>query len=315
MLKEKIFKSARSLIKIFLPVIFKILIKLKINRRVINYLQERSYFSNEKYDFSKKINSLLKSKKLVALDVGAQGGFNSDKSFSDRYNNFFDCILVEPIKTEAEKIKNEKYVITNALWSKKEKKKFFILDNRLGSSSMFEPDREKFDIHDIKENEYGNFDITRTLEIECDTLENSISNLNIENIDYLKIDTQGAELEILKGIGKYRPSLIKTEVHIFSMYKNTASWHELVNFLYNLNYLLIDWKGIGKHKARIPSEMDMLFIPNFNNDEGKKIIRNNLKKFISLLLIFGQISILNLVMKRLKVDLKDINEIEDLYFN
>ncbi len=315
MFKKKFFKFANSLIKIFLPLMFKIFIKLKVNRRVINYLQEKSYFSNESYNFSEKLNYLLKNEKLIALDVGAQGGFNSDNFFPTRYNSFFDCIMVEPIKSEAEKIKNAKYIITKALWSKKERKKFFILDKRLGSSSMFEPDREKFDLHDIKKKEFENYDVTRTIELECDTLENSLKSLNIKNLDYLKIDTQGAELEILKGIGEYRPFLIKIEVHIFSMYKNTPNWHELVNLLYNFNYVLIDWKGIGKHKSRIASEMDMLFIPNFNNVEGKKVIRDNIKKIMSLLLIFGQINILKLIMKRLKIDSKNIDEIEDLYFN
>lgn len=315
MFKKKFFKFANSLIKIFLPLMFKIFIKLKVNRRVINYLQEKSYFSNERYNFSEKLNYLLKNEKLIALDVGAQGGFNSDNFFPTRYNSFFDCIMVEPIKSEAEKIKNAKYIITKALWSKKERKKFFILDKRLGSSSMFKPDREKFDLHDIKKKEFENYDVTRTIELECDTLENSLKSLNIKNLDYLKIDTQGAELEILKGIGKYRPFLIKIEVHIFSMYKNTPNWHELVNLLYNFNYVLIDWKGIGKHKSRIASEMDMLFIPNFNNVEGQKVIRDNIKKIMSLLLIFGQINILKLIMKRLKIDSKNIDEIEDLYFN
>ena len=41
------------------------------------------------------------------------------------------------------------------------------------------------------------------------TLENVLTELNIESLDYLKIDTQGAEFEILQGLGKYRPLLIK----------------------------------------------------------------------------------------------------------
>ena len=102
---------------------FKIFIKLKVNRRVINYLQEKSYFSNERYNFSEKLNYLLKNEKLIALDVGAQGGFNSDNFFPTRYNSFFDCIMVEPIKSEAEKIKNAKYIITK-LFGVKERKNF-----------------------------------------------------------------------------------------------------------------------------------------------------------------------------------------------
>ena len=69
------------------------------------------------------------------------------------------------------------------------------------------------------------------------TINNLLSDLNINNLDYLKIDTQGAELEILKGLGNYRPLLIKIEAHFFSMYKNVPSWHKLVNYLYELNYV------------------------------------------------------------------------------
>ena len=54
------------------------------------------------------------------------------------------------------------------------------------------------------------------------------------------------------------------------MYKDVPSWNELLNYLYKMNYVLIDWKGIGSHNTRIPAEMDMIFIPNFTNDEGKK---------------------------------------------
>ena len=60
----------------------------------------------------------------------------------------------------------------------------------------------------------------RTVEVDCDTIENSLKKLEFKSLDYLKIDTQGSELEILKGIGKLSPQLIKIEAHIHSMYKN-----------------------------------------------------------------------------------------------
>ena len=85
---KKNHKFFRSLIKIFLPFLFKILIKLKLNRRVINFLNEKSYNSNNKYDFEKIIKELLERNKIIALDVGAQGGFNSDNFFPKKYNIF-----------------------------------------------------------------------------------------------------------------------------------------------------------------------------------------------------------------------------------
>jgi hypothetical protein len=180
---------------------------------------------------------------------------------------------------------------------------------------MYIPDEEAFDLHDINSNDFENYKVTRTIEIECDTLSSQLSGLNIELLDYLKIDTQGAELEILKGIGSYRPLLIKIEVHFFSMYKNVPSWHELINCLYNLGYVLIDMKGIGRHNTRIPAETDMIFIPNFNNETGKELIKNNNEKFISLMLIFGQLKILQIILKRLQIDNNEIKRLEDHYFN
>jgi len=311
----KIFKFSRSLLKITLPLIFKILIKLKLNRRVINFLNEKSYTSNDRYNFISIIQNYLKSEKLIALDVGAQGGFNSDNFFPKKYNLFFQDILIEPIKKEAEKLNKQKYIINKGLWNDKVKKKLFILDNRLGSSSMYEPEKEKFDLHNIKVKDYENYKITRTVEIECDTISNQLSKLKIKNLDYLKIDTQGAELEILKGLGSYRPQLIKLEAHFFSMYKDVPSWDKLISLLYQLNYVLIDWKSIGSHSLRLPVEADLIFIPNFNDEDGKKLIRDNKEKFISLMLIFGQLKLLQIIMRKLKIDDKELEKLEDHYFN
>ena len=308
-------KISKSLIKLILPLIYKILIKFKLNRRVINFLSDKSYRSNEEHNFSSLISDLLKNEKIISLDVGAQGGFNSDKFFPSKYNCFFKDILIEPINSEAEKLKHNKFIINKGLWSKKEKKKLNILENRLGSSSMYEPDKESFDLHDLKKKDYENYKVTSSVVIECDTLTNQLKELEINKLDYLKIDTQGAELEILKGIGEYRPLLVKVEAHFFSMYKNVPSWNKLVSFLYDLNYTLIDFKGIGNHSTRIPAEADMIFIPNFNNKIGKKLILDNRNKFISLMLIFGQLKILQIILKRFQIELKEIEKLEDNYFN
>ena len=308
-------KISKSLIKLILPLIYKILIKFKLNRRVINFLSDKSYRSNEKHNFTNLISDLLKNEKIISLDVGAQGGFNSDKFFPSKYNCFFKDILIEPINSEAEKLKHNKFIINKGLWSKKEKKKLNILENRLGSSSMYEPDEELFDLHDFKKKDYENYKVTSSVEIECDTLTNQLKELEINKLDYLKIDTQGAELEILKGIGEYRPLLIKTEAHFFSMYKNVPNWNKLVSFLYDLNYTLIDFKGIGNHSTRIPAEVDMIFIPNFNNKIGKKLILDNKDKFISLMLIFGQLKILQVILKRYQIELNELEKLEDNYFN
>ena len=99
------------------------------------------------------------------------------------------------------------------------------------------------------------------------------------------------------------------------MYENVSSWHKLNNFLYELNYVLIDWKGIGDHRARIPAEADLIFIPNFCNQNGKEIIIKNKEKFYSLMLIFGQIKLLQTIAKKLNINSDEFDKIEDNYFN
>ena len=293
-------KFSKSFSKILFPILFQVFYLLRINRRAINFFSDKSFFLNNNQNFIDLISFLLNKKKIIALDVGAQGGFNSDKFISSKYEKFFEPILIEPIKEEAEKIrKNHSHVIENGLWSSKVKKDIFILGNRLGSSSMYKPDPDSFDIHKIKIRDYKNYDITNKTEVNCETLDSSLADMGINKIDYLKIDTQGAELEILKGLGNYRPLLIKVESHVHSMYKNVPSWNELLDYLYKLNYVVIDWKGIGSHATRVPAEMDMIFIPNFKSESGKKLILKNENEFVSLMLVFGQISLLKIIAKKI----------------
>jgi FkbM family methyltransferase len=310
-------KIGKGFSKTLFPILFKVFFFFKINRRAVNFFSEKSFYANNKHNFSFLIDLLLNKKKIIALDVGAQGGFNSDQFISKKYDQFFDPILIEPIKEEAEKLKeSNKYVIENGLWSFKTKKEIFILGGRLGSSSMYEPDPHLFDVHKIKKKNYKKFNVTKKIEVSCETLNDSLTKLKINKIDYLKIDTQGAELEILKGIGSYRPLLIKIESQVHPMYKKVPSWNELLDCLYKLNYVVIDWKGIGSHATRIPAEMDMIFIPNFNNDIGKKLILENENKFVSLMLMFGQISLLKIISNKNNFKSSErLNTLKDLFFD
>ena len=45
MLKKILFKLSRSIIKLLLYLFFPIFIKLKVNKRIVNYLSEKSFFS------------------------------------------------------------------------------------------------------------------------------------------------------------------------------------------------------------------------------------------------------------------------------
>ena len=304
-----------SITKLILPFLHKILQLLKANTRTVNFINNKQTNANNFYNFQTNIESLLKNKKLIGLDVGAQGGFNSDKFFPEKYNKYFESILVDPLKDSLKNAQN-KHVINKGLWSSKGIRKLYVLNKRPQSSSMYEPDKKSLTIYGFKEKDFHLFDVEKTEMVECDTLSSSLKELDINTLDYLKIDTQGAELEILKGLESYRPLIIKCEVQIFPMYKREPSWTEVTDLLYKLGYMVSDWKKIGSHATRTPVEMDMVFIPNFLIDSGKKLILEKEKEFISLMLISGQIKLLKKISKILNLGHSEFYmKTEDRYFN
>jgi len=311
------YRQLSKIIYFLVPVISKIFIAFRLNARIINQFNQLRASSNNAQDHTSLILKLLMNNKLSALDIGAQGGFFNASIFPKKYNNFFDPIMVEPIGAEAKKlIKNNYKVISKGLWSENCKKKLYILNKRSGSSSMYKPSKEGYDLYNFKKKDFSIFDISEEIEVECTTINESLNQLNINHIDFLKIDTQGSELEILKGLGEYRPLMMKVEVQVVPMYKSVPNWSELVNHLYKKNYMTCEWTTIGSHLTRSPVEMDMIFIPNYLSDSGKKLILLKEKEFISLMLIFGHIKLLQLISEKLNFSTNfEVQKLKDKFFH
>ena len=220
-------------------------------------------------------------------------------------------------KYNTKKLSKKKYkVITGGLWSTKCKKKLYVLGKRLGSSSMYKPSKDNYDLYDFKKKDFPLFDITNEMEVECTTVDDSLNKLKIKHLDFLKIDTQGSELEILKGLGEHRPLLIKVEAQVVPMYKGVPNWSELMNYLYKINYMTSEWVEIGPHLTRSPVEMDMIFIPNYLSDLGKKLILSREKAFVSLMLIFGHIKLLQIISEKLNFSINlELQKIKDKFFH
>ena len=311
------YRILSKIIYLLIPIISKILIALRLNSRIINQLNRLRYESHKTDDHSNLISKLLVDNKLIALDVGAQGGFFESNIFAKKYNNFFDSIVVEPLSNEAEKLSKKNYkVITKGLWSTNCKKKLYVLGKRLGSSSMYKPSKDNYDLYNFKKKDFSLFDITNEIEVECTTANESLNKLNIKHLDFLKIDTQGSELEILKGLGEYRPLIIKVEAQVVPMYEDVPNWSELMNYLYKINYMTSEWVEIGSHLTRSPVEMDMIFIPNYLNDLGKKLILSREKAFVSLMLIFGHIKLLQVISEKLNFSTNlELQKTKDKFFH
>ena len=109
---------------------------------------------------------------------------------------------------------------------------------------------------------------------------------------------------------------MKIEVQVVPMYENVPSWNELINHLYKINYMTCEWVEIGSHLTRAPTEMDMIFIPNYLTENGKKIILSREKEFISLMLIFGHIKLLQIIAEKLNLSTNfEVQKLKDKFFH
>jgi len=305
-----------KIIYFLIPVFFRIFIFLRINSRVINQLVKLQQDSHNIDNHKDLISKLLNNNKLIALDVGAQGGFFNANIFSKKYNNFFDAIVVEPLADEAKKLSMTDYkIVSKGLWSSNTKKKLYVLGKRSGSSSMYEPSKDGYDLYNFKKKSFSLFDVSKEVDVDCTTIKDSLNQLSVKKLDFLKIDTQGSELEILKGLGEYQPLIMKIEVQIVTMYKNVPDWSKLINELHKINYMICEWIEIGPHLTRTPVEMDMIFVPNYMNDSGKKLILSRQKEFASLMIIFGQIKLLQTISEKLNfLENSKFQKLKDKFF-
>lgn len=105
----------------------------------------------------------------------------------------------------------------------------------------------------------SDLEIEKTVKVDCARLDEIIRGLkNNINYNYLRIDTQGSDLAVLKSAGDYLKNMfvIESEVYYRNMYEGSPLARELVDFILSTGH----FKIIGG--LRKPNKMlnDYLFI-------------------------------------------------------
>ncbi len=240
------------------------------------------------------INELLSKSKLTVMDVGARDGLSP--YFSKYEEKLSNIVLVEPDPDEQIKLQ-EKYanalIIDKGLGSKQQDVKLNLC-RKEAVSSIYEPNTSFLDNYNNSER----FDVVKKIDISLTTIDLIASEYNIE-MDYMKLDTQGYELEILKGA---RNSLRKTimlevEIEYSEMYKGQPLFFDVVKYLDEIGFQLLDlskvyWRSkksklFYNTKGRLVFG-DALFIKKdlINTKVPLKDLKTFYKLF-TLLLIYG----------------------------
>ena len=165
------------------------------------------------------------------IDIGAAGEIEPRWKSMSRHLNY---IGFEPDERSRKLMKNNtncyKYFIyPNAVWEKKTiininftkgpQVSSFYLPNA-NFTNLF-PKPERFDVNDV---------------ISIDSV--ALDSFDISNLDFIKIDIQGGELNVLKGAKESLNSTIglEIEVEFLELYKDQPLYGDLVNFLKNKRF-------------------------------------------------------------------------------
>jgi hypothetical protein len=178
--------------------------------------------------------------KLISNIKGIiQVGANSGQELSLLKSVSNNIILIEPIPELAENLKNNNpdcLVIPCALGSQNSEMDFLISSNQGESSSLLKPlNHTKF---------YPDINFNRSIKISVKTFESIINeyNLNINNFNVLLSDTQGYDLEVIKGFNSniYNFDLIIVEYINSKLYENDSSLIDIENYLIHFGFKLME---------------------------------------------------------------------------
>ena len=272
----------------------------------------RSYFNRRmedyclRQDFSKTISSILK-RKIVHLDVGASAG---PIAIVKKYSRFFDMILCEPAPAEAQALRDQGYkVIEKALSDKVGEVTLFETKLSYGSS-VYRPRGPYLDFYNPDPQYCALYDTVKETVMESSTISRELDKLGVAAVDFLKLDTQGSELDILKGLGRYRPLVIMTEIEYLPLYHGQPNAYEVCQYLFQMGYIPFSLTS-SPTGTLCPVYGDGFFMPSWVEPDGIRLIQTREEQYIALMLMFGQGKVLKFVNG--KINLRNKKFIESLH--
>lgn len=223
--------------------------KLKNNKHFLTYKEPHSNCNKYKTELNNLLNFLehtnLKNKnELIIFDIGSNVGMYS-LLFANTFNKYNKIYSFEPIKKTFNFL--EKNIKLNN-YSNIEIFNFGFT-NIEGNYNIGFPNpniNERY--NNINKNDTGLCSLFGTENKEliyCDTLDNFIKKNNINKIDFIKIDVEGSEFNILKGgyntLKNLKPILF-FEFNKLTKLLSNINEKELYQYLNDLNYNIYAYK-------------------------------------------------------------------------
>jgi FkbM family methyltransferase len=218
-----------------------------------------TYKYNNPLAFKKK---MVGNKKITIFDVGAHDGRTIDlyKKHFPKSNIFsfeptpktFEVLVRKSSKHENVKIFNE--ALTDYIGTTDFHLNHSSLTNSILKSS------------DIKYNLSNVYETKEKITVKANTIDNFCLENKVDKIDLLKIDVQGADLQVLKGaenmLKNKKIELIFIEVEFVQVYQNQPLFHDVSLFLNEFEYRLFSLYNLSINTEGQMIYGDAIFVKN-----------------------------------------------------
>ena len=134
--------------------------------------------------------------------------------------------------------------------------------------------------------------------VQVTTVDKSIQDKSIDRVDFLKIDAEGFDLAVLKGVpwAKIKPEVILCEFEDAKTVKLGHCWTDIATYLAGHGYTIYvsewypvvrygvrhDWRGMNRYPCALNDVGGWGNLLAFQTDPGEGVIRNVLKKMVKI---------------------------------
>ena len=190
---------------------------------------------------SSAFHDYYKRNPIKLIDVGASGGLEANWRRAQRH---LQLIGFEPDARSFHDLEkgasSKKIYINKALYNGKRTVDFY-LTNKEEISSVFAPNK-KF-LKQFPEEE--RFDISSISKIETADMDSQLARYNIDDPDFIKLDTNGSELFVLEGAkdALNKAFGLEIEVEFNQIYEGQPLFSDVDKFVRGFGFQLFDLKG------------------------------------------------------------------------
>lgn len=250
--------------------------------------------------YKKKLNLALSSlpnfKSIFLIDIGAAGDIEPRWKCIEPNLSY---VGFEPDERSRDKLIKSKNLCASyqifpfALGSENSDTLHLNLCRNPQVSSTYTPNEEFLRLFP----DPSRFDVISTSTLTSHRLDD----IGLTEFDFLKIDTQGSELDILKGATSSLHSLIglEIEVEFVKLYKKQPLFGEIVSFLNSRGFEFIDFVNLCRWERREHSGYgqcvfgDALFLRTPESILASKISCEKLAAYLGCLLLYNRFDLID----------------------